>query len=206
MRSSRWVRRFQRREVDIDRWWPTSAVPRCPYTRGIRISQAQLAGNDKDFQGGALTVTAVSDASGGTVSIEGGGTGDIIFTPAPGFEGIYGFKYTIKDAQNNLAAQVVDLSSGETAKARWRIPNAVVIPAGDCGRGGIRPVLADRKLSSGRGSAAVASNLLKHSKGCVRPARRHARAGICHEAATLSEETRIRVAACAAMDKLSEAS
>jgi len=110
----------------------------------LRIGQAQLVANDKDFQGGTLTVTAVSDWSGGTASIE-GGTEDIIFTPSAGFDGVLGFKYTIKDAQNNLAAQVVDLSSGETAKARWRIPTAVVIPAGDCGGGGIRSALTGQE-------------------------------------------------------------
>ncbi|MEA3194555.1 MAG: hypothetical protein QOD26_2888, partial [Betaproteobacteria bacterium] len=80
------------------------------------FTQAQLLGNDVDFQGGALTITAFSDAQGGTVAIN--GNGDIVFTATAGFTGVMGFKYTIKDSQNNNAATVIDLGTGATAQMK----------------------------------------------------------------------------------------
>jgi len=89
-------------------------------TRGAstyRFTQAQLLANDLDFQGGALTLNGFSDVQGGSVAID-GANGDVVFTPTAGFGGIYGFKYTIKDAQNNLAATVTNLNTGATAQMK----------------------------------------------------------------------------------------
>ena len=62
------------------------------------ISQAQLLKNDFDLQGDKLEVTQLTNIKGGTVTIS--KEKDIIFTPTPGYTGIAGFKYTIKDSNN----------------------------------------------------------------------------------------------------------
>lgn len=62
------------------------------------ISQAQLLKNDIDLQGDKLAVTQLTHIQGGTVAIT--KNGDIEFKPTPGYAGVAGFKYTIKDSNN----------------------------------------------------------------------------------------------------------
>ncbi|MBL8625624.1 MAG: tandem-95 repeat protein [Myxococcales bacterium] len=60
----------------------------------LAITAASLTANDTDVDGGALTVTAVSAAIGGTVALAGG---TITFTPTTGFSGTASFVYTVSD-------------------------------------------------------------------------------------------------------------
>jgi YD repeat-containing protein len=52
--------------------------------------------NDSDANGDALTITAKTNGTNGTVSITGGGTG-VTYTPTTGFSGSDSFTYTISD-------------------------------------------------------------------------------------------------------------
>lgn len=65
---------------------------------GRTISIASLLANDvpgpSDESGQTLNLTAVSDAVGGTVAINGA---NIVFTPAPDFNGVASFRYTVTD-------------------------------------------------------------------------------------------------------------
>jgi hypothetical protein len=60
----------------------------------ISAPAAVLAANDTDVDGDALTVTAVSNASGGTVDLTGG---IVTFTPTPDYNGPASFDYTVSD-------------------------------------------------------------------------------------------------------------
>jgi len=60
----------------------------------FEFAAATLTTNDSDVEGSALTVTAVSDAAGGTVSLVGG---TITFTPTANYNGQVSFQYTVSD-------------------------------------------------------------------------------------------------------------
>ncbi|MFO1070432.1 MAG: cadherin-like domain-containing protein [Geminicoccaceae bacterium] len=60
------------------------------------ITFASLTGNDTDADGNALTVTAVGNAAGGTVSIV---SGQVRFVASANFNGTAGFDYTVSDGQ-----------------------------------------------------------------------------------------------------------
>ena len=60
----------------------------------VDIAAADLLANDSDIDGDALTVTGVSGAVNGTVSLMGT---TVTFTPDPGFFGVAGFDYAISD-------------------------------------------------------------------------------------------------------------
>ncbi|WP_219623474.1 S8 family serine peptidase [Herbaspirillum seropedicae] len=86
-------------------------------TQAHLIGAAQLLANDQALNSqGALRISAVSDAIGGSVSLT--RAGDVLFTPDPAFTGIMGFKYGVSDAAGHESAIVQDLSSGKTAPMR----------------------------------------------------------------------------------------
>ena len=60
----------------------------------IAISAAAVLANDTDADGQPLSVTAVANATNGTVSLSGGA---ITFTPTPNFSGAAQFDYTVSD-------------------------------------------------------------------------------------------------------------
>ena len=60
----------------------------------LAITGASLTANDTDVDGGALTVTAVSGATNGTVTLA---AGTVTFTPAANFAGTASFTYTVSD-------------------------------------------------------------------------------------------------------------
>ena len=80
----------------------------------VYSSQALFVlGNDTDPNSHTLTVTAVSNISGGSVGIAGGG-GYVTFT-APGSPGTYTFNYTVSDGNGgtDVGLVTVDVTSGE---------------------------------------------------------------------------------------------
>ena len=92
-----------------------------PWTRaGVRtIARQQLLGNDIDYQGDALSIAAVSNPRGGTVSIS--AAGDVLFTPDPAYSGLMSFDYSIRDARNNPAAVVTEIGGTQSAPMRGRV-------------------------------------------------------------------------------------
>jgi Ca2+-binding RTX toxin-like protein/subtilisin-like proprotein convertase family protein len=90
------------------------------HTQQSLISAAQLLANDHRLaSSGALHISAVSNAIGGTVSIT--SAGDVLFTPDAAYNGIMSFKYTVADAQGHAAGSVVDLNTGQTAPMRAKV-------------------------------------------------------------------------------------
>ncbi|MBQ4716213.1 retention module-containing protein [Aeromonas hydrophila] len=72
-----------------------------------------VLGNDTDVDGDRLTITAINGqtiAEGGTVAISNGSVtlsnGQLIFTPAPDFNGNIAFEYTISDGLNSATGGV----------------------------------------------------------------------------------------------------
>lgn len=68
------------------------------------ILAADLLANDTDADGDPLTLTAVSNAVDGTVSLD--TNGDVVFTPNTGFSGPASFEYTVSDGTNTDTATV----------------------------------------------------------------------------------------------------
>ncbi|MDI6623497.1 MAG: Ig-like domain-containing protein [Brevundimonas sp.] len=80
----------------------------------ISTSQALFVlSNDTDANGHALTVTGVSNVTGGSATIASGG-GYVTFN-APGFIGTYSFNYTVSDGNGgtDVGLVTVDVTSGE---------------------------------------------------------------------------------------------
>lgn len=61
----------------------------------LRLSGADLHGNDLSMDGDPLTITAVGGAEGGAVSLD--GSGGVVFTPTANASGFGGFTYTVSD-------------------------------------------------------------------------------------------------------------
>jgi subtilisin-like proprotein convertase family protein/Ca2+-binding RTX toxin-like protein len=81
------------------------------------ISAAALLANDQLLKStGPLKISAVSDAMGGTASLN--EQGDVLFTPTVGHMGVMSFKYALVDSAGNPAASIVHLGSGELAPMR----------------------------------------------------------------------------------------
>jgi hypothetical protein len=72
--------------------------------QSVRIAVASLLANDKDVDGNALTLTAVSDANGGTVSFD-AATQTITFTPRLNYNGAASFNYTVSDGALSSVAK-----------------------------------------------------------------------------------------------------
>jgi Ca2+-binding RTX toxin-like protein len=78
----------------------------------INISVATLLANDSDANGDSLTITGVSNATGGTAVLNNNGTAtnytddSITFTPTTGFTGNASFNYTLSDGQANSTGTV----------------------------------------------------------------------------------------------------
>ncbi|HAU4899693.1 TPA: retention module-containing protein, partial [Aeromonas hydrophila] len=77
------------------------------------IVTINVLGNDTDVDGDRLTITAINGqtiAEGGTVAISNGSVtlsnGQLIFTPAPDFNGNIAFEYTITDGLNSATGGV----------------------------------------------------------------------------------------------------
>ncbi|KUH97772.1 hypothetical protein AU188_19245 [Mycobacterium sp. IS-3022] len=85
-------------------------------TRALTIQGATLTANDTDIDGGALVVTAVSNAQGGTVAVT---NGVIKFSPDANYTGPASFAYTVSDGAGGVAhatatIEVTEFSGGST--------------------------------------------------------------------------------------------
>lgn len=71
------------------------------------IQASSLAGNDTDLDGDSLTVTAVGEASHGTVALV---NGQITFTPDADYNGPASFSYTVSDGKGGMDSATVAVS------------------------------------------------------------------------------------------------
>jgi VCBS repeat-containing protein len=72
----------------------------------LTIAPSVLLANDVDADGDALSIVAVQDAANGTVQLVGG---NVVFTPAPGYNGPASFTYTVSDGQGGTATASVGI-------------------------------------------------------------------------------------------------
>ncbi len=79
----------------------------------LSIASAALLANDSDADGDPLTITSVSNAAHGTVSLN-NQTGVITFTPTSGYIGPASFDYTISDGRNGVATAGVSVTVGQS--------------------------------------------------------------------------------------------
>ncbi|GAB3760876.1 hypothetical protein GCM10028796_10170 [Ramlibacter monticola] len=75
--------------------------------QALTIAPATLLGNDLDVEGDGFTVTGVGAATGGSVALS---DGEIVFTPAPDFNGTASFEYTVTDANGASATGLVTVT------------------------------------------------------------------------------------------------
>jgi Ca2+-binding RTX toxin-like protein len=68
------------------------------------LSAATLLANDTDIDGDTLRLSGVSNAINGTATIN--ASGNVVFTPTPGFSGIGSFNYTVSDGSTTSTATV----------------------------------------------------------------------------------------------------
>ncbi len=73
----------------------------------LTIGAGGLVANDTDVDGDTLTVTAVSDAVGGTVSLNGA---QIVFSPASNLTGPVSFRYTVSDGHGGTSSALVTIT------------------------------------------------------------------------------------------------
>lgn len=66
----------------------------------ITLSPASLLANDSDVDGDTLSISAVANATGGTVAID--GSGNVVFTPTPDYNGAATFDYAVSDGQGGV--------------------------------------------------------------------------------------------------------
>jgi CSLREA domain-containing protein len=91
----------------------------------LAITGAMLTGNDGDAEGDALTVTAVSEATGGIVTLS---NGDIVFTADADFSGTASFTYTVTDGNGGTAEATVSVDVTPVADQALFEMGPVVIP------------------------------------------------------------------------------
>lgn len=82
-----------------------------PPNTAVSFPAARLLLNDTDPDGDALSVSAVDAASAasGTVQLQ---SGNLLYTPASGFQGEDSFRYTVSDGRGGLAIGLVQVSVG----------------------------------------------------------------------------------------------
>ena len=71
------------------------------------IAPGTLLGNDSDVDGDALSITAVGNATHGTVALS---NGNIIFTPASNYNGPASFTYTVSDGHGGTTTATVNVN------------------------------------------------------------------------------------------------
>jgi uncharacterized protein YkwD/plastocyanin len=94
----------------------------------LRLEAAALLANDADADGDALSVASVAGAEHGAVALE---DGEVVFTPADGFEGEASFDYTASDDHGGSDEATVLV----TVSPRNRPPSVELAAAGPADEG-----------------------------------------------------------------------
>ncbi|WP_138505531.1 Ig-like domain-containing protein [Nostoc sp. PA-18-2419] len=80
----------------------------------VTISVLTLLANDSDIDGNSLSITAVSDATNGSVVLN-TEQGNIVFTPAFDFSGAASFNYTVSDGNGGTNTAAVAVTVNQTS-------------------------------------------------------------------------------------------
>ncbi|MEP4196742.1 MAG: tandem-95 repeat protein [Aliishimia sp.] len=109
------------KEVQLDLQNPFTAndVVNVSGTGPYVILASDILANDIDYQGDSLSLTGVSDALGGSVILN--AQGDVVFTPNASYDGVFSFRYTIMDSDNNPGALAVLKATGESSEVKGSV-------------------------------------------------------------------------------------
>jgi Ca2+-binding RTX toxin-like protein len=88
------------------------------------LSPATLLGNDSDVDGNALSITGVGGATHGTVALN---NGNVVFTPASGYNGPASFTYTVSDGQGGSATATVNVTVNAANDAPTPGPDSIEV-------------------------------------------------------------------------------
>jgi len=86
----------------------------------LLLNTSTLISNDSDIDSASLSVTGVSSATNGSVSLSGN---TVTFTPTNNFSGVAGFSYTLSDGNGTSTASVEVLVGNHTGDASDNIIN-----------------------------------------------------------------------------------
>ncbi len=89
----------------------------------LNVTAAQLVANDSDVDGDTVSVTGVSNAVNGTVSLD--LLGNIVFTPDADFNGLASFDYTIADGNGGSDTGTVNVTVNAVNDAPVAVDDAV---------------------------------------------------------------------------------
>ncbi len=110
---------------------PVAVADSATTAQDTPVTVAVLA-NDTDIDGGALSVTAVTQPAHGTAAISGGV--NVVYTPASGYSGSDSFTYTVSDGNGGTATAAVNLTvSGLGAPATTTLSTTPIAPNGSNG-------------------------------------------------------------------------
>lgn len=132
---------------------------------GAIFTVATLLGNDWDFEGNNLSLSAVDAVAHGTVSLD--STGNVVFVPDSNFSGAASFSYTVSDGHGGQDTGVVQVKVNAVADAPLLsvfLPDA--LPASGFSHAVQTPIIAEtenndtRALANqiSRGAFAIAAN------------------------------------------------
>jgi Ca2+-binding RTX toxin-like protein len=76
----------------------------------LTLLSGNLLANDTDVDGGALSITAVSNSVNGTVTLN--NNGNVVFTPTTGFSGNGSFNYSVSDGNGGTDLGMVTVAIG----------------------------------------------------------------------------------------------
>jgi Ca2+-binding RTX toxin-like protein len=86
------------------------------------LTAASLLANDSDVDGDSLTITAVGNATHGTVALNGG---NVVFTPAANYNGPASFTYTVSDGQGGTSTATVNVTVAAVNDAPTAVNDSV---------------------------------------------------------------------------------
>ena len=90
----------------------------------LSFQASELVANDTDFDGDALTVTAVSGGKNGSVSLV---NGVVTYSPAANYNGTDSFSYTVSDGQGGVSEGFVSVTVSAVNDAPIAPPTAVTL-------------------------------------------------------------------------------
>jgi hypothetical protein len=89
----------------------------------VTITAASLLTNDTDVDGDTMSLSAVSNAVGGTVALD--GNGDVVFTPDVNFNGEATFDYSVSDGNGGTSTSTVTVVVSPEPQQNTGMPVAV---------------------------------------------------------------------------------
>ncbi len=105
--------------VNWDNPMPADDVVTISASGAQTILASTLFANDVDYQNNPLHITALSDIVGGTAVLN--GSGNVVFTPTAGFNGVMSFSYKIADSLGNTGLTAIQAGTNLSAEMKGNV-------------------------------------------------------------------------------------